>query len=68
MYSEELRKQTKEYFKTTPIAMMKKFGTDTFGGCQLESNGIYYITVFDSDEVLSFETIDELLAADWAID
>ena len=68
MYSDELQKQTKEYFKNYPIAMMKQFGTDKFGACQLESDGIYYITVFKSDEVLSFETIDELLEAGWAID
>ena len=68
MYSDELQKQTKEYFKSMPIAMMKQFGTHKFGACQLESDGIYYITVFDSDEVLSFETMDELLVAGWAID
>ena len=68
MYSEKLQKQTKEYFKSNPIAMMKQFGTEKFGACQLESDGIYYITVFDSDEVLAFETIDKLLEAGWAID
>ncbi len=68
MYLDELQKQTKEYFKTKPIAMMKQFGTDTFGAGQLESDGIYYITVLNSDEVLSFETIDDLIKAGWAID
>ena len=68
MWTETLQEQTKEYFKSIPIAMMKQFGTHKFGACQLESDGIYYITVFDSDEVLSFETIEELLKAGWAID
>ena len=68
MYSVKLQKQTKEYFKNDPIAMMKQFGTGKFGACQLESDGIYYITVFDRDEVLSFKTIDTLLEAGWAID
>ena len=68
MWTKILQEETKEYFKSMPIAMMKQFGTHKFGACQLESDGIYYITVFDSDEVLSFKTIDELLTARWAID
>jgi len=68
MYSQELQNQTKAYFKSDPLAMMKQFKTHKFGACQLESDGRYYITVFDSDEVLSFNTIDELLEEGWAID
>ena len=68
MWTETLQKQTKEYFENNPIAMMKQFGTGKFGVCQLESDGIYYITVFKSDEVLAFETVEELLTANWAID
>ena len=68
MWTKILQDQTREYFKINSIGMMKQFGTGKFGACQLESDGIYYITVFDSDVVLSFETIDELLEAGWAID
>ena len=68
MWTETLQEQTKEYFKNNPIAMMKQFGTGKFGACQLESDGVYYIAVFDSEEVISFETMDELLVAGWAID
>ena len=68
MYSHELQELTRKYFESVPVAMMKQFRTGKFGACQLESDGIYYITIFNSDEVLSFETIDELIQANWAID
>jgi len=68
MWTKTLQEETKEYFKNNPIAMMKQFGTNKFGACQQESDGIYYITVFDSDEVLSFEHIDQMIEAGWAID
>ncbi len=68
MWTQILQDQTRDYLKNNPIAMMKQFGAGKFGACQLESDGIYYITVFESDEVLSFKTIEELLEASWAID
>ena len=68
MYSEDLQEQTRVYFTTMPIAMMKQFGTDKFGIGQCEHDGSYSINVFNSDEVLCFKTIDELLKAGWAID
>jgi len=68
MYSDELQKQTKEYFKSMPIAMMKQFGTNKFGDCQIEEDGSYLITVLGNDKILTFKTIEELLEAGWAID
>ena len=68
MYSETLKNQTRAYFKKIPMAMMKQFETDKFGDCELKPDGGYSIRVFNSDEVLCFKTIDELLKAGWAID
>ena len=68
MYSDELQAQTREYFKTMPVAMMKQFGTNKFGLGQLEPDSSYSIRVFRSDEVYVFKTIDLLIEAGWAID
>ena len=68
MYSESLQNQTREYFKKMPMAMMKQFGTDTFGYGKLEPEGGYSIYLFKSDEVVTFKSMNELLKAGWAID
>ena len=68
MYSETLQNQTREYFKKITMAMMKQFGTDKFGDCELRPEGGYSIRVFNSDEVVTFKSMDELLEASWAID
>lgn len=68
MYSETLQKQTKQYFQAFPMAMMKQFATDRFGAGQLERDGSYSVRVFNSDEVVTFKTIDALLDEGWVID
>ena len=66
MWSETLQQQTKEYFKTLPFAEMKQFG-GRFGTC-VYKDGQYIIVDKESDDVYTFESMDELIANGWAID
>ena len=66
MWSDELQKETKAYFKSMPVAAMKQIG-GRFGICAFEK-GKYTVADRESDRVDVFHCIEELLGAGWAID
>jgi hypothetical protein len=66
MWSDELQQQTREYFKQFPIAAMKNID-GRFGVCAL-MNGIYTIEDRKTNEVYKFSSMEDLIAAKWALD
>jgi len=66
MWSENLQKQTVEHFKKLPMAAMKQVG-GRFGFC-IYKNGQYVIKNMSNNQQYIFDTIDDLIAAKWAID
>ena len=66
MWSEALQEQTREYFKSMPIAAMKQIG-GKFGICVFRDYK-YLITDRETNEEYLFETMDALIDAKWAID
>lgn len=67
MWSEELQKQTKEFFKTIPIACVKYSGDLHCGVCAV-IEGKYIITEHSTDTKYEFDSIEALIEAGWAID
>ena len=66
MWSEELQKQTREYFKSMPIAAMKQIGGKF--GIGVFQDDKYIITDRETNEEYLYETMDALIEAKWAID
>ena len=69
MWTEELQKMTREHFKKLPMAPMKHFGDMTFGFCILK-DGKYVISDMKEGSTRKwiYMTMDEVLAAGWALD
>jgi len=67
MWTEELQKQTREFFETLPIAAMKHFGDMRFGFCMLK-DGKYIITDRESVDRWEYDSVDALIDDGWAID
>ena len=65
-WSESLQKQTKEHFENMPAAFMKQLG-GRFGVCTL-LDGVYSITDRETREIETFNSIEDLISAKWAID
>lgn len=66
MWSDELQEETKEYFKSMPVAAMKQIG-GRFGICTFE-DGKYTVTDRESDWVDVFQCVEDLLNDGWTID
>lgn len=66
MWSDELQEQTREYFKSLPIAAMKQY-EGKYGICTLIDDK-YIIKDRETKEVYEYSTMDELINAKWAID
>lgn len=67
MWSDELQKQTKEYFEKLPLARMKHFGDSRFGAGALKDEK-YIIMEDNTSKEYRFNSIEELIDAGWAID
>ncbi|MDF1878416.1 hypothetical protein JHD46_02040 [Sulfurimonas sp. SAG-AH-194-C20] len=66
MWSDELKTLTRKMLSEVPMAMMKN--VDLLYGVLLLEDDKYVITDRTSSDKYVFETIDELLAAGWAVD
>jgi len=66
MYSDSLKQQTREYFKTMSFAAMKQFG-GKFGIGVLRDEK-YIITDRKTAEKYCYESMDALIKANWAVD
>lgn len=67
MWSDELQKQTREYFEKMPTACMKHFGDLRFGTCVL-IEGEYAITEHNTNAKHKFDSIEALIENGWVID
>lgn len=67
MWSDELQKQTREYFEKMPAACVKHFGDLRFGTCMLIKGG-YVITEHNTNAKHQFDSIEALIKDGWALD
>lgn len=67
MWSDELQKQTREYFKKMPASSVKHFNDLCFGTCML-IKGEYVITEHNTNAKHKFDSIEALIQNGWVID
>jgi len=66
-WSDELIKLSKEYLNYDGISVKSLKGD--FGILNIDyKNNIYTINVHNSDQVLTFKSVDEVINAGWAVD
>lgn len=65
MWSKELTELSRQYFETGFCCVKSEQGE--FGELSFE-NQIYKISLFTSDKSYTFNSVDEILNAGWAVD
>ena len=68
MWTEELQKQTREFFETKNGAFMKHFGDSRFGLCILIEGKYVIRDRVKPGEVWEYGSMDELIEDGWALD
>jgi hypothetical protein len=67
MWSRKLTELSKSYFRIGGCKV--KSETGKFGFLIVDNiNRLYKISIFNSDEILIFNSVDELIEAGWAVD
>jgi len=66
-WSDELIKLSREYLNYSGTSIKSLNGD--FGILSIDyKNNIYTIDIHDSDQVLTFKSVDEIINAGWAVD
>ena len=65
-WSDELIALSREYFKYDDVNVKSINGN--FGILNVISKKLYTISIFDTDIILTYNSIDEMINAGWAVD